>query len=122
MDGTTPLNKIETAREWVPTCFLVAHGPTVRSSIRYSPMHIQRAADVSYQSRIMIYGRSPVEPVWSVESSSLNLDDVFAVDSAKIAADLGVETLFHYGEAYNWSPEMPPPTPNIAMPVHLHYT
>lgn len=110
------------AREWVPTCFLVRHTPTIRSTIRYSPMHIQRAADVTYRSRISIYGRNPIQPIWTQESPPLNLEDVYSVDSLEIANALGTDTLLHYGEAYNWSPEMPPPTPNIAMPLHLHYT
>jgi hypothetical protein len=125
MDGATPLtnmaakNKIE--REWVPSCFLVMHDRTVSTTIRYTPMHIQRA-DVAYFSTIKIYGRSPVNPVWSTESEALHLDSVFHVDSAKIAADLGVEKLLAYGEAFNWTPDMPPPTPNVAMPVHMHFS
>lgn len=122
MDRTAPLNKPQPDREWVPTCFLLVHSPFAKSTIRYSPMHIQRAADVSYHSRVSIYGRSPVEPIWTRESGAMHLDDIFAIDSTEIASDLGVDTLFHYGEAFQWSPEMPPPTPNIAMPLHLHYT
>ncbi len=108
-------------REWVPSCFLVLHTPTVSTTIRYSPMHIQRA-DVRYFSTIKIYGRSPVHPVWSVESEALHLDSVFSVDSAKVAADLGVESLLAYGEAFNWTPDMAPPTPNVAMPAHMHFS
>ncbi len=104
------------------TCFLLVHGPAVRSTIRYSPMHIQRASDVTYHSRVSIYGRNAVEPAWTKESGAMHLDDIFAIDSSEVAAALGTDTLFHYGEAFNWSPEMPPPTPNIAMPLHLHYT
>jgi hypothetical protein len=109
------------AREWVPSCFFVIHDAHVATTIRYTPMHIQRA-DVSYFSAIKIYGRSPVHPVWSVESGPLHLDSVFSVDSAKIARELGVEKLFAYGEAFNWTPEMPPPTPNVAMPAHMHFS
>jgi hypothetical protein len=119
---TNPPVKLEPAREWVPTCFLLRHNAQVRSTIRYSPMHIQRAANVTYRSRISIYGNNPMQPIWTKESPVMQLDDVFAIDSAQIADELGMESLFHYGEAYNWSPEMPPPTPNIAMPLHLHYT
>jgi hypothetical protein len=52
----------------------------------------------------------------------MSLDDIFSVSSEEIAADLKAEQLFHYGEAYNWSPEMAPPTANIAMPLHVHYS
>ena len=109
------------AREWVPSCFLVMHSPSVSTSLRYSPMHIQRA-DVSYFSEIKIYGRNPVNPIWTAASDAMHLDDVFAVDSAKIAADLGVEKLLAYGEAFNHAPDMAPPTPNVAMPVHMHFS
>lgn len=108
-------------REWVPSCFLVMHDEHVSTTIRYSPMHIQRA-DVAYFSSMKIYGRNPINPVWSVESEKLHLDSVFCVDSAKIAADLGVKTLLAYGEAFNWTPDMTPPTPNVAMPVHMHFS
>lgn len=108
-------------REWVPSCFLVMHDAHVSTSIRYSPMHIQRAADVTYRSTIKLYGRSPVQPIWTAESGVMQLDDVFAVESGRIASDLGVEKLFVYGEAFNRSPEMAPPTPNIAMNLHVRY-
>jgi hypothetical protein len=109
------------AREWVPSCFLVMHDTHVSTSIRYSPMHIQRAADVTYRSTIKLYGRSPVQPIWTAESGVMQLDDVFTVESERIAKELGVEKLFVYGEAFNRSPEMPPPTPNIAMNLHVRY-
>jgi len=109
-------------REWVPSCFFVLHDEHVSTSLRYSPMHIQRAADVTYFSTIKIYGRSAVQPIWSLESDALHLDSVFAVDTARIAADLGVKQLFAYGEAFNWTPDMPPPTPNVAMPIHMHFS
>lgn len=109
------------AREWVPSCFLVMHGENVSTTIRYSPMHIQRA-DVTYHSSIKVYGRNPVNPVWTTESGPIHLDSVFSVDSGKIAADLGVTKLLAYGEAFNWTPDMAPPTPNVAMPVHMHFS
>jgi len=108
-------------REWVPSCFLVMHDKNVSTTVRYSPMHIQRA-DVTYFSSMKIYGRNPVNPVWSAESGPMHIDDVFSIDSAKIASDLGVEKLLAYGEAFNHTPDMAPPTPNVAMPVHMHFS
>ncbi len=112
---------LKAAREWVPSCFLLVHDAHAHSTIRFTPMHIQRAADVSYRASVKIYGRSPVHPVWQKESGPLHLDDVSSIDSAEIAHELKTDRLFHYGEAFNFSPEMAPPTPNIAMPSHLHY-
>lgn len=109
-------------REWVPSCFFLKHGRHGKTTIRYTPMHIQRAADVTYKSEIKLYGRNPVEPVWTTESGPLTLDSVFSVDSEKVAADLGAEDLLLYGEAFNYSPEMAPPTPNVAMPIHMHFS
>lgn len=77
---------------------------------------------MTYKSEIKLYGRSPVEPVWAAESEALGLNSVFSVDSAEVAADLGKESLLLYGEAYNYSPEMSPPTPNVAMPIHMHFS
>jgi hypothetical protein len=114
-------DSVKITREWVPSCFLLVHDAHAHSTIRFTPMHIQRAADVSYRSSVKIYGRSAVQPVWQRESGSLHLDSVFSIDSAEVARDMKVERLFHYGEAFNFSPEMSPPTPNIAMPSHLHY-
>lgn len=109
-------------REWVPSCFLLAHEEgRVWSTIRYSPRHIQRSADVTYLSSVKIYGRNPTQPIWSADSEPLHLDSVFAIDSSRIAAELGETRLLHYGEVYNRAPEMPPPTPNISMPAHIHY-
>ena len=108
-------------REWVPSCFFLLHDEHVNTTVRYSPMHIQRA-DVRYRSEIKIYGRSPTQPVWSTESEAMRIDDVFSVDSARIAQSLGLKQMLAYGEAYNHTPDMAPPTPNVSMPVHMHFT
>lgn len=115
------MSKINNVREWVPVCFLVKHTKNVSTTIRFSPMHIQRA-DVTYFSTLKIYGRNALTPIWSAESGPLHIDSVFGIESAKIASDLGQEELLAYGEAYNWTPDMPPPTPNVSMPVHMHFT
>lgn len=108
-------------REWVPSCFLLLHDAHVRTTLRYSPMHIQRA-DVRYLSEIKIYGRSPTQPVWSTGSEPMRIDDVFSVQSTQIAESLGLKQMLAYGEAYNHTPDMAPPTANVAMPVHMHFT
>ena len=108
-------------REWVPSCFIVLHDEHVRTTIRYTPMHIQRA-DVTYSSTLKIYGRNAVNPVWTAESGPMHLDSVFSIDSAQIAADLKTDKLLAYGEAYNVTPDMPPPTPNVSMPAHMHFS
>jgi len=108
-------------REWVPSCFLVLHDGPAYSTVRYTPMHVMRAAEVSYHSEIRIFGRSATQPVWAAESGAMQLEDVFTIESGRIVQELGVERLFAYGEALNRSPEMAPPTANIAMPLHVRY-
>jgi hypothetical protein len=112
---------IQPPREWVPSCFFLLHDEHVHTTVRYSPMHIQRA-DVRYHSEIKIYGRSPTQPVWSTESAALQLDDIFSVDSAQIAQALSLKQMLAYGEAYNFTPDMAPPTPNVSMPAHMHFS
>ncbi len=108
-------------REWVPSAFLIVHDTNVSCTIRFTPMHLRRNPDARYFSSFKVYGTSPIQPVWQAESGALPLHSVYNVDSAAIARDLGVERLFHYGEAFNWSPDFNPPDPNIAMPSHVHY-
>lgn len=109
------------AREWVPSSFLIVHDENISTTIRFSPMQIQRA-DVSYTSKIFVYHRSIAEPIWKAESGTMGLEDVFSIDSAQIARESKMDRLFAYGEAYNVTPDMAPPTANTAMPVHVHYT
>jgi hypothetical protein len=115
-------SKPKRVREWVPSCFLLVHDKNVSSTVRYTPMHLRRNEEAGYFSSFKIYGNSPINPIWKTESDRLPLNSVFSVDSARIAGELGVERLFQYGEAYNWSPDFAPPDPNISMPSHLHYS
>ena len=108
-------------REWVPSAFLVIHDRNISCTIRYTPMQLRRNAEARYFSHCRIYGNSPIQPVWQRESGPLPLQSNFNIDSAAIAADLGVEKLFHYGEVLNYSPDFNPPDANLAMPSHLHY-
>jgi len=108
-------------REWVPSAFLIIHDRNVSCTIRFTPMHLRRNPDARYISSFKVYGASPIHPVWQTESPELPLHSVFNVDSAAIAREIGADTLFHYGEAFNWSPDFNPPDPNIAMPSHVHY-
>jgi hypothetical protein len=108
-------------REWAPSAFLIVHDREVSCTIRFTPMHLRRNPDARYFSSFKVYGNSPTQPVWQSESPALPLHSVHDVRSADIARDLGLERLFHYGEAFNWSPDFNPPDPNIAMPSHVHY-
>ena len=96
-------------REWVPSAFLIVHDQAVSCTIRFTPMHLRRNPDARYFSSLKVYGNSPIQPVWRAESGALPLHSVYNVYSAAIARDMGVERLFHYGEAFNWSPDFNPP-------------
>jgi hypothetical protein len=119
--SATKTAKPKRHREWVPSAFLIVHDQNVSCTIRFTPMHLRRDPDARYYSTFKVYGNSPIQPVWEAESGALPLHSVFNVDSATIARELGVERLFHYGEAFNYSPDFNPPDPNIAMPSHVHY-
>src|SRR5581483_23740 len=98
---SAPTKKPKRIREWVPSAFLVVHDENVSTSIRYTPMQMRRNEEAGYFSTVKIYGNNVVKPIWQRESERLSLDAVFAIDSAQIARELGVERLFHYGEAFN---------------------
>ena len=115
------ITKPKRHREWVPSAFLIVHNRNVSSTIRFTPMHLRRNAEARYFSSFKVYGNSPIQPVWQTESEALPLHSVYNVNSGDIARELGTEKLFHYGEAFNWSPDFNPPDPNIAMQSHVHY-
>ncbi len=114
-------SKPKRQREWAPSAFLIVHDRDVSCTIRFTPMHIRRKADARYFSSVKVYGNNPLQPVWQAESGPLPLHSVYNIDSTTIARDLGVDRLFHYGEAFNSSPDFNPPDPNIAMASHVHY-
>jgi hypothetical protein len=108
------------AQEWAPSCFVVAHGATVRSIIRFSARHICRR-EAAYRARIRIYGRSLTEPVWISESETISLGAVYSVESGEIARALGNSSFLLYGEADTWSADYMPETLNTSIGVHTHY-
>jgi len=108
-------------REWVPSAFLLIHTPNISCTIRYTPMQHRRNPDARYFSHVKIFGNSAIEPVWETKSGPLPLQSNFALESGAIAADLGIDKLFHYGEVLNSSPDFNPPDPNVSMASHLHY-
>jgi hypothetical protein len=121
MATVAKVQKPKRHREWVPSALLIVHDRNVSCTIRFTPMHLRRNPDARYYSSLKVYGNNALQPVWQAESGALPLHSVYNIESGAIARDMGVERLFHYGEAFNWSPDFDPPDPNIAMQSHVHY-
>jgi hypothetical protein len=108
-------------RAWVPCAFLLIHNETVSTTLRFTPMHVSRDADVTYRPSFRVYEKDPNEVAWEKIGPSMPLESVWSVTSAEIAEAMGRKTLFHYGEDHHVIEQREPVDAINTLVTYVHY-
>ena len=108
-------------RQWLPLCLLLVHGREIETTLRCTPCHLFSDEALLYSVELRVFGSDPLHPIYTKQSGSISLFDVFSVTSAEVASATGARELFCYVEEYSRIVDQAPPNAVTTLNTQAHY-